>query len=46
MSADLDKVAQMAPGSKIHFKEVNLGEAEKLFKNHTIDTNKYLNEYS
>ena len=46
ISADLDKVAQLTPGSKIHFKEVNLEEAEKLFKNHTIETNKYLNEYS
>jgi UPF0271 protein len=44
--ADLDKVAQLTPGSKIHFKEVNLEEAEKLFKDYTIETNKYLNEYS
>ena len=46
ISTDLDKVAQLTPGSKIHFKEVNLEEAEKLFKDHTIETNKYLNEYS
>jgi len=46
ISADLDKVAQLTPGSKINFKEVNLEEAEKLFKDYTIITNKYLNEYS
>ena len=46
ISADLDKVAQLTPGSKINFKEVNLEEAEKLFKDYTLITNKYLNEYS
>ena len=46
ISADLDKVAQLTPGSKINFKEVNLEEAEKLFKDYIIITNKYLNEYS
>ena len=46
ISADLDKVAQLIPGSKINFKEVNLEEAEKLFKDYTKETNRYLNEYS
>jgi UPF0271 protein len=46
ISADLDKVAQLAPGSNIQFKEVNLEEAEKLFKDYTIETKKYLNEHS
>ena len=46
ISADLDKVAQLTPGSKINFKEVNLEEAEKLFKDYTLIPNKYLNEYS
>jgi biotin-dependent carboxylase-like uncharacterized protein len=46
ISADLDKVAQLAPDSKISFKEVNLEEAEKLFKDYSVETNKYLNEYS
>ena len=46
ISADLDKVAQLTPGSKINFKEVNLEEAEKLFKDYTLETNKYLNEYN
>jgi biotin-dependent carboxylase-like uncharacterized protein len=46
ISADLDKVAQFAPGNKLEFKEVKLEEAEKLFKKYTIETNKYLNEYN
>ena len=46
ISADLDKVAQLVPGSMINFKEVNLEEAEKLFKDYSIETNEYLNEYS
>ena len=46
ISADLDKVAQLTPGTKILFKEVNLEQAEKLFRDHTIETDNYLNEYS
>jgi biotin-dependent carboxylase-like uncharacterized protein len=46
ISADLNKVAQLVPGSKVNFKEVNLEEAEKLFKDYSIETNKYFNEYS
>ena len=46
ISADLDKVSQLTPGSKIQFKEVNLEEAEKLFKDYTLETNKYLNEHN
>jgi|TARA_B100000767_G_scaffold594_1_gene591 biotin-dependent carboxylase-like uncharacterized protein len=46
ISADLDKVAQLVPGTKIHFKEVNLEDAEKLFKDYSIETDKYLNECS
>ena len=46
ISADLDKVGQLTPGSKINFKEVNLEEAEDLFKNYNDETNKYLNEYN
>ena len=44
ISADLDKVAQLIPGTNIQFKEVNLEEAEKLFKEHNEETNRYLNE--
>ena len=46
ISADLDKVAQFSPGTKIRFEEVNLVEAEKLFNSYTEETNKYLNEHS
>ena len=46
ISADLDKVAQLAPGTTIKFKQVNLDEAEKLFKDYINKTNKYLNENS
>ena len=44
ISADLDKVAQFIPGTIIKFKEVNLEEAEKLFKDYIDETNRYLNE--
>ena len=46
ISADQDKLAQLIPGSKINFKEVSLEEAEKLFKEYSIETKKYLNEHS
>ena len=46
ISADQDKLAQLIPGSKINFKEVSLEEAEKLFKEYSIETNKYLNEHN
>ena len=44
ITADLDKVAQLTPGTNIKFKEVNLEQAEKLFNEYTNITNKYLNE--
>jgi biotin-dependent carboxylase-like uncharacterized protein len=44
ISADLDRVGQMIPGSIINFKEVSLEEAQNIFKSYTDDTNKYLNE--
>jgi len=44
ISADLDKVAQLTPGTKIKFKEVSLEQAENIFKAYTEDTNKYINE--
>ncbi len=34
ITADHDKAAQLVPGSKIKFKEVDLDEAESLFKNY------------
>ena len=44
ISADLDRVGQLTPGSTISFKEVSLEEAQNIFKAYTDDTNKYLNE--
>ena len=35
ITADHDKAAQLVPGSKIKFKEVDLDEAESLFKNYS-----------
>ena len=37
ITADHDKAAQLTPGSKIKFKEVNLDEAESLFKTSDSD---------
>jgi len=44
ISADLDRVGQLTPGSTINFKEVSLEEAQNIFKAYTDETNKYLNE--
>ena len=44
ISADLDVVGQLTPGTSINFREVSLEEAENIFKAYTEDTNKYLNE--
>jgi UPF0271 protein len=42
ITADHDKAAQLLPGSKIKFKEVNLDEAESLFKTYSKDIKIYL----
>ena len=44
ISVDLDKISQMTPGTKIKFKEVNLKEAENLYKNHLYETKHYLEQ--
>ena len=44
ISADLDRMGQLTPGSSIDFKEVGLEEAQNIFKAYTDETNKYLNE--
>ena len=44
ISADLDTVGQLTPGSNINFKEVTLEEAENIFKAYSEETIKYLNE--
>ena len=42
ITADHDKAAQLIPGSKIKFKEVNLDEAESLFKAYSKETKNHL----
>ena len=42
ITADHDKAAQLVPGSKIKFNEVNLDEAESLFKTYSKDIKSYL----
>ena len=44
ISADLDRVGQLTPGSTVNFKEVILEEAQNIFKSYIEDSNKYLNE--
>ena len=44
ISADLDRVGQLTPGSVINFKEVSLEEAQNIFKSYADDTNRYLDE--
>ena len=44
ISADLDKVAQLPPGSKIKFEEVSLINAENYFKDHIKNIKKYIRE--
>ena len=44
ITADHDKTAQLIPGSKIKFKEVNLDEAEELFKSYFNETKNYLEQ--
>ncbi|MDC0152673.1 biotin-dependent carboxyltransferase family protein [Candidatus Pelagibacter sp.] len=42
ITADHDRAAQLVPGSKIKFKEVDLDEAESLFKNYSKGIKDYL----
>ena len=44
ITADHDKAAQLIPSSKIKFKEVNLDEAEKLFKSYSNETKDYIEQ--
>jgi len=44
ISADLDRIGQLLPGSILNFKEVSLEEAQNIFKAYRDETNKYLNE--
>jgi allophanate hydrolase subunit 2 len=44
ISADFDKLGQLPPGSKIKFKEVNLSDAETIFKLYEMETNTLLSK--
>jgi len=44
ITADHDRAAQLLPGSKIKFKEVNLDEAEELFKSYFNETKNYIEQ--
>ena len=43
-SVDYDRLVQISPGSKIKFKEVNLSDAETLFKLYEIETQSLLSQ--
>ena len=43
-SVDYDRLVQMAPGSKIKFKEINLSDAEILFKLYEMETQNLLSQ--
>ena len=38
ISADYDKLVQLTPGSKIKFQEIELADAEMLFKLYQMET--------
>ena len=44
ISADFDKISQLTPGSKIKFKEVNLQDAETIFKLYEMETNNIISK--
>ena len=44
ISADYDKLVQIPPGSKIKFKEIELKDAENLYKLYGMETNNILNK--
>ena len=44
ISADYDKLVQTPPGSKIKFKEIELKDAENLYKLYGMETNNILNK--
>ena len=46
ITADFDKLSQMAPGSYLKFKEVTLNEAQKLYKFYNLETNNLINQIS
>ena len=44
ISADYDRLVQLAPGSKIKFKEVNLSSAETLYKLYDLETQNLISQ--
>jgi len=44
ISADYDKLVQLPPGSKIKFQEINLSDAETLFKLYEMETQKLISQ--
>ena len=44
ISADYDKLVQLPPGSKIKFQEINLSDAETLFKLYEMETQNLLSQ--
>ena len=44
ISADYDKLVQLPPGSKIKFQEIELADAEMLFKLYQMETQNILNQ--
>jgi len=44
ISADYDKLVQLSPGSKIKFKDINLTDAETLFKLYEMETQNLLSQ--
>ena len=44
ISADYDKLVQLTPGSKIKFKEINLSDAETLFKLYEMETQNLISQ--
>ena len=44
ISADYDRLVQLTPGSIIKFKEINLSEAENLFKLYNLETQNIINQ--
>ncbi len=44
ISADYDKLVQLAPNTKIKFKLINLSEAEKIYKLYNLETENLINQ--
>ena len=44
ISADYDRLVQLAPGSKVKFKEVNLSSAETLYKLYDLETENLISQ--